>query len=107
MSARPDKGEPDHFRLGIGHAFTTECADVGQIREAEATGAARAPLADVERLAGSRPASRVRCPAPDAAACPVLIRGQGASGRAKKGRTPGNPGCGPSASTRPPDRHGT
>ncbi|MFE7057690.1 hypothetical protein ACFVAO_21030, partial [Streptomyces californicus] len=92
MSARPEKGEPDHFRLGIGHAFTTECADVGQIREAEATGAARAPLADVERLVGSRPASRVRCPDPDAAACPVLIRGQGASGRAKKGRTPGDPG---------------
>lgn len=48
MPARTDKGEPDHFRLSIGHAFTTECADVGQIREAEVTGAARAPLADAE-----------------------------------------------------------
>ncbi|MFD8589868.1 NUDIX hydrolase [Streptomyces sp. NPDC059637] len=59
VPARPDKGEPDHYHLDIGFAFTTDRADVGQIQEAEVTGAAWYPLADAERLVGHRIARAV------------------------------------------------
>ncbi|WP_406245169.1 NUDIX domain-containing protein [Streptomyces anulatus] len=59
VPARPEKGEPDHFHLDLGYAFTTDRADVGQIQEAEVTGAAWVPLADAERLVGPRIARAV------------------------------------------------
>ncbi|GAA1237165.1 NUDIX hydrolase [Streptomyces rhizosphaericus] len=63
VPARPEKGEPDHYHLDIGFAFTTDHADVGQIQEAEVTGAAWYPLADAERLVGHRIARAVSRPA--------------------------------------------
>ncbi|MCX4507996.1 NUDIX hydrolase [Streptomyces anulatus] len=59
VPARPEKGEPDHFHLDLGYAFTTDRADVGRIQEAEVTGAAWVPLADAERLVGPRIARAV------------------------------------------------
>ncbi|WP_405681169.1 NUDIX domain-containing protein [Streptomyces sp. NBC_00868] len=63
VPARPDKGEPDHYHLDIGYAFTTDHADVGHIQEAEVTGAAWHPLADAERLVGQRITRAVSRPA--------------------------------------------
>ncbi|MGY1440098.1 NUDIX hydrolase [Streptomyces reniochalinae] len=63
VPARPEKGEPDHYHLDIGFAFTTDRADVGQIQEAEVTGAAWYPLTDAERLVGHRIARAVSRPA--------------------------------------------
>ena len=63
VPARPEKGEPDHFHLDIGYAFTTDRADVGQIQESEVTGAAWYPLADAERMVGHRIARAVSRPA--------------------------------------------
>lgn len=63
VPARPEKGEPDHYHLDIGFAFTTDHADVGQIPEAEATGAAWYPLPEAERLVGHRIARAVGRPA--------------------------------------------
>ncbi|MFF9819392.1 NUDIX hydrolase [Streptomyces sp. NPDC014006] len=62
VPARPEKGEPDHYHLDIGFAFTTDQADVGQIQEAEVTSAAWYPLADAERLVGHRIARAVSRP---------------------------------------------
>jgi len=63
VPARPEKGEPDHYHLDIGFAFTTEHANVGQIQEAEVTGAAWYPLTHAERLVGHRIARAVSRPA--------------------------------------------
>lgn len=63
VPARPEKGEPDHYHLDIGYAFTTQHADIGEIQEAEVTGAAWYPLADAERLVGHRIARAVSRPA--------------------------------------------
>lgn len=63
VPGRLDKGEPDHFHLDIGYAFTTDRADVGQIQEAEVSGAAWYPLTDAERLVGHRIARAVSRPA--------------------------------------------
>ncbi|MGW0867053.1 NUDIX hydrolase [Streptomyces sp. NPDC002611] len=63
VPARPEKGEPDHYHLDIGFAFTTDHADVGQIQEAEVTDAAWYPLTDAERLVGHRIARAVIRPA--------------------------------------------
>ncbi|ATM24602.1 NUDIX hydrolase (plasmid) [Streptomyces alboflavus] len=63
VPARPAKDEPPHAHLDIGYAFTTAHADVGCIQEAEVTGAAWHPLAEAERLVGSRIARAVSTPA--------------------------------------------
>ncbi|WP_233625517.1 hypothetical protein [Actinoplanes sp. ATCC 53533] len=52
--ARPQKGEPEHFYLDIGYAFTTAAGDVGCLQESEVTSAARYPLDEAERLVGRR-----------------------------------------------------
>ncbi|WP_331746558.1 NUDIX domain-containing protein (plasmid) [Streptomyces halstedii] len=54
VPARPAKGEPDHYHLDFGYAFTTADAEVGRIQESEVTGAAWYPLDLAERLVGPR-----------------------------------------------------
>lgn len=54
VPARPAKDEPEHYHLDIGYGFTTTHADVGQIQLSEVTAAAWYPLAEAERLVGSR-----------------------------------------------------
>jgi 8-oxo-dGTP pyrophosphatase MutT (NUDIX family) len=62
VPARPSKGEPEHYHLDIGFAFTTQ-ADMGRLQESEVTGAAWYPLAVAERLVGHRIARAVSAPA--------------------------------------------
>ena len=53
--ARPVRGEPAHWHLDFGYLFTTDdAADVGQLQEAEVTGAAWYPLDQAARLIGPR-----------------------------------------------------
>ncbi|MFB8085966.1 NUDIX hydrolase [Streptomyces sp. NPDC055992] len=59
VPARPAKGEPDHYHLDFGYAFTTADAEVGRIQESEVTGAAWYPLDLAERLVGPRVARAV------------------------------------------------
>jgi 8-oxo-dGTP pyrophosphatase MutT (NUDIX family) len=54
VSARPAKGEPDHYHLDFGYLFTTADAEAGRIQESEVTGAAWYPLDLAERLVGPR-----------------------------------------------------
>lgn len=63
VPARPHMREPEHYHLDFGFAFRTDRADVGQIQEAEVTGAAWYPLTEAERLVGSRIARAVNGPA--------------------------------------------
>ncbi|MEV0003413.1 NUDIX domain-containing protein [Micromonospora sp. NPDC050980] len=62
VPARPDKGEPEHFHLDIGYAFSTTSADVGSIQESEVRGAAWYPLAEAQRLVGHRVTRAVSTP---------------------------------------------
>ncbi|WP_433560470.1 NUDIX hydrolase [Nocardia sp. CA-151230] len=61
VPARPAKGEPAHFHLDFGFAFST-AAEVGVIQESEVTGAAWYPLAAAERLVGPRIARAINTP---------------------------------------------
>jgi 8-oxo-dGTP pyrophosphatase MutT (NUDIX family) len=54
VPARPEKDEPDHFHLDFGYAFATVTGDAGQIQESEVSGVSWYPLAEAERLVGSR-----------------------------------------------------
>jgi 8-oxo-dGTP pyrophosphatase MutT (NUDIX family) len=64
VPARPAKGEPEHYHLDIGYAFSGLAqVEVGRIQEAEVTGAGWYPLAEAERLVGHRIARAVRGPA--------------------------------------------
>ncbi len=62
VRARPEKDEPDHYHLDFGFAFTTAGGDVGRIQESEVTGAGWYPLAEAERLLGSRIGRAVSAP---------------------------------------------
>jgi 8-oxo-dGTP pyrophosphatase MutT (NUDIX family) len=62
VRARPEKGEPDHFHLDFGYAFTTADGDVGRIQESEVTRAGWYPLAEAERLVGHRIGRAVSAP---------------------------------------------
>ena len=55
VPARPEKNEPAHFHLDIGFAFTAAAGtQVGRVQESEVAAAAWYPLAQAERLVGSR-----------------------------------------------------
>jgi 8-oxo-dGTP pyrophosphatase MutT (NUDIX family) len=56
VPARPAKGEPEHYHLDFGYAFTTAHAgvEIGRIQESEVTGAGWYPLPVAERLVGPR-----------------------------------------------------
>ena len=54
VPARPDKGEPTHFHLDFGFAFTTTRGKIGRVQESEVESAAWYPLTKAERLVGSR-----------------------------------------------------
>ncbi|QWF85820.1 NUDIX hydrolase [Amycolatopsis sp. CA-230715] len=75
VPARPSKGEPAHYHLDFGFAFTTQ-ADLGNVQESEVASAAWYPSATAERLVGSRVA---RAPRPDS--LPERIPGHGTAGR--------------------------
>lgn len=53
VPARPEIGEPEHYHLDFGYAFTTD-ADIGRIQQSEVRAAGWYPLADAERLVGPR-----------------------------------------------------
>lgn len=55
VPARPVKGEPAHFHLDVGFAFTAPAhLEVGNLQEEEVTGAGWYALATAERLVGDR-----------------------------------------------------
>jgi 8-oxo-dGTP pyrophosphatase MutT (NUDIX family) len=54
VPARPGKGEPVHWHLDVGYAFTTVDGDIGRIQKSEVTGAGWYPLDVAERRVGSR-----------------------------------------------------
>ncbi|GAB3726946.1 NUDIX hydrolase [Nocardiopsis nanhaiensis] len=55
VPARPEKHEPAHFHLDIGFAFAAAAGtQVGRIQESEVAAAAWYPMAEAERLVGSR-----------------------------------------------------
>ena len=62
VPARADKGEPSHYHLDFGFAFTTAHAEIGPIQESEVTGAGWYPLQVAERRVGPRIARAVRAP---------------------------------------------
>lgn len=63
VPARPEKNEPEHFHLDIGFAFTAAAGtQVGRAQQSEVAGAAWYPLAQTERLVGSRIARAVGTP---------------------------------------------
>lgn len=59
VPARPDKGEPAHYHLDFGYAFTTTLAEIGRIQGSEVTSAGWYPLQMAERLVGPRIARAV------------------------------------------------
>lgn len=64
VPARPAKDEPAHFHLDLGYAFAAPAGlEVGELQEAEVTGAGWYPLAVAERLVGNRISRAVRGPA--------------------------------------------
>lgn len=63
VPARPQKGEPEHYHLDIGYAFTTLRGDVGRIQESEVTGTGWYPLDAAERPVGRRITRAVGVPA--------------------------------------------
>ncbi|MEQ4608294.1 NUDIX domain-containing protein [Streptomyces bacillaris] len=62
VPARPQKGEPEHFHLDFGFAFTTVRGEVGRLQESEVTGAGWYPLVVAECLVGSRIARAICAP---------------------------------------------
>jgi 8-oxo-dGTP pyrophosphatase MutT (NUDIX family) len=63
VPARPEKNEPAHFHLDIGFAFTAAAGTpVGRVQESEVAAAAWYPLAQAERLVGSRIARATMAP---------------------------------------------
>ncbi|MFE0700760.1 NUDIX domain-containing protein [Streptomyces sp. NPDC058872] len=62
VPARPRKGEPEHYHLDLGYAFTTVHGEVGRLQESEVTGAGWHPLDVAERLVGSRIARAICTP---------------------------------------------
>ncbi|MBR8742586.1 NUDIX hydrolase [Nocardiopsis sp. MG754419] len=61
VPARPAKGEPAHFHLDIGYSFLAPAhVDVGRVQGSEVGGAGWYPLAEAERLVGSRIAHAIR-----------------------------------------------
>lgn len=62
VPARPGKGEPAHWHLDVGYAFTTVDGDIGRLQESEVTDAGWYPLDAAERRVGSRIGRAVACP---------------------------------------------
>jgi 8-oxo-dGTP pyrophosphatase MutT (NUDIX family) len=55
VPARPARGEPAHWHLDFGYLFTTgDATSIGQVQDAEVTGAAWYPLDQAARLVGPR-----------------------------------------------------
>jgi 8-oxo-dGTP pyrophosphatase MutT (NUDIX family) len=69
VPARPEKDEPDHFRLDFGYAFATAGGDVGRIQESEVRDVGWYPLAAAERFVGHR-IGRAKGASPDRLAGP-------------------------------------
>lgn len=60
VPARPERGEPAHFHLDIGYSFTgPPHLAIGRIQQSEVAEASWRPLAEAERLVGSRIARAV------------------------------------------------